>query len=446
MPGKKKKPFIDKKNAVTFHLVHRSQKDPLQASEDASKHVLLQAGSKKALEKQKEEERKFGVFYDDEYDYMQHLRETNEAYELEPVDDGRISAKKEQQAVKIQLPSTAFASDIETQVGLLNKAAPSRGPKLDWDPDIVAALDEDFAFDDPNNQLEDNFMELANAEGEFGEEEGEFDSDECDMDSNDANMSDDEMRGFPGDQMFMEEETKSRFTSYSMSSSVIRRNEGLTLLDDRFEKFYEQFDNTEIGPLDHEDIEGAVDQKSYMLNTILEEFEKEQDIKKLKDVVDENTGEEMDANSDESEEEKDMVNVEIEEPGEKWDCESILSTYSNIYNHPKLIEEPSKSREKKIELTSRLGIPNESLKKPGLSRKQIEQAERDARVADRASTYRPKDESAQEKKERKQAIKEERKERRQEKKANKKAFTEEKIRLEKEMKNLKNNLQGVKIV
>lgn len=27
---------------------------------------------------------------------------------------------------------------------------------------------------------------------------------------------------------------------------------------------------------------------------------------------------------------------------EKWDCESILSTYSNIYNHPKLIQEPPK--------------------------------------------------------------------------------------------------------
>ena len=34
----------------------------------------------------------------------------------------------------------------------------------------------------------------------------------------------------------MDEETKSRFTNYSMSSSVIRRNDGLTLLDDRFEK------------------------------------------------------------------------------------------------------------------------------------------------------------------------------------------------------------------
>lgn len=25
---------------------------------------------------------------------------------------------------------------------------------------------------------------------------------------------------------------------------------------------------------------------------------------------------------------------------DKWDCESIISTYSNIYNHPKLISEP----------------------------------------------------------------------------------------------------------
>lgn len=47
---------------------------------------------------------------------------------------------------------------------------------------------------------------------------------------------DEDMRGDYGDRMFMDEETKSRFTSYSMSSSVIRRNEGLTLLDDRFEK------------------------------------------------------------------------------------------------------------------------------------------------------------------------------------------------------------------
>lgn len=32
------------------------------------------------------------------------------------------------------------------------------------------------------------------------------------------------------------EETKSRFTDYSMSSSIIRRNENLQLLDDQFEQ------------------------------------------------------------------------------------------------------------------------------------------------------------------------------------------------------------------
>lgn len=42
-PHRKKKAFIDKKKAVTFHLVHRSQKDPLAADEKAPQHVLLPA-------------------------------------------------------------------------------------------------------------------------------------------------------------------------------------------------------------------------------------------------------------------------------------------------------------------------------------------------------------------------------------------------------------------
>ena len=41
LQGKRKKPFIDKKSAHSFQLVHRSQKDPLQADEESSKHVLL---------------------------------------------------------------------------------------------------------------------------------------------------------------------------------------------------------------------------------------------------------------------------------------------------------------------------------------------------------------------------------------------------------------------
>ncbi len=41
-------------------------------------------------------------------------------------------------------------------------ASCSPGPRLDMDPDIVAALDEDFDFDDPENMLEDDFVVKAN--------------------------------------------------------------------------------------------------------------------------------------------------------------------------------------------------------------------------------------------------------------------------------------------
>lgn len=43
-----------------------------------------------------------------------------------------------------------------------------------------------------------------------------------------------------------------------------------------FPKLYEQYDDTEIGALDHEDLEGGVDQGSDLLNTILDQFEEQQ--------------------------------------------------------------------------------------------------------------------------------------------------------------------------
>lgn len=107
------------------------------------------------------------------------------------------------------------------------------GPRLDLDPDIVAAMDDDFNYDDPDNELEDNFMKLANVEGE---ERSDFGSDfGSDENYNDEEL--DEVASLDRSQhTFADEETKSRFTEYSMSSSVMRRNEQLTLLDGRFEK------------------------------------------------------------------------------------------------------------------------------------------------------------------------------------------------------------------
>lgn len=37
--------------------------------------------------------------------------------------------------------------------------------RLDLDPDIVAAMDDDFNFEDPDNELDDDFVTIANQAG-----------------------------------------------------------------------------------------------------------------------------------------------------------------------------------------------------------------------------------------------------------------------------------------
>jgi len=86
------------------------------------------------------------------------------------------------------------------------------------------------------------YFRRSDAEDEDEWEDVEKDSDEKDSCSNDEEydsegpLSDDGVNGQTKEFLFMQEETRSRFTEYSMTSSVIRRNEQLTLLDDRFEK------------------------------------------------------------------------------------------------------------------------------------------------------------------------------------------------------------------
>ncbi|KRT82029.1 hypothetical protein AMK59_5292, partial [Oryctes borbonicus] len=126
-------------------------------------------------------------------------------------------------------------------------------------------MDDDFDFSDPENQLEDNFIELADAEGSSDERDElcpleehkrneqayleESENGSCEEDDSNFNSEErDELCSLEGPQYsFKDEETKSRFTEYSMSSSIMRRNEQLTLLDNRFEKMYASYDDNEIG-------------------------------------------------------------------------------------------------------------------------------------------------------------------------------------------------------
>ncbi|XP_038673033.1 protein LTV1 homolog isoform X1 [Scyliorhinus canicula] len=468
MPHRKKKPFIQKKSSVTFHLVHRSQKDPLVADEKAPQRVLLPTERADA-QKRKEEERKYGVFFDDAYNYLQHLKEVSPVAELVPSSlplkedqdtltsgDGQLEEKVQQIPThSINLPSSVFASEFEEETGLLNKAAPVRGPRLDLDPDIVAALDDDFDFDDPDNILEDDFVVKAVAKGSEEDAQAHSDDDEEWEDTEDEDcdstgaLSDDggsriasnegREREFP----FLEEETRSRFTTYSMTSSVIRRNEQLTLLDDRFEKLFEEYDDDEIGALDHHELEGCIQVDSTRLNEVISDYHTQ----KAKDCqMPDDLGPRGDVLLKEVEEEKEETEMlVIEEPTEQWDCESILSTYSNLYNHPKLITDPPKLNQ--IKVSKKTGVPLDVLPKRNLTAKQLERLET-INISDlpRVSTQpRPRDESKSERKIRKQTIKGERKERRMEKKANRDAFKLEKTRQEQVALNLRQNLQGIKL-
>lgn len=76
-------------------------------------------------------------------------------------------------------------------------------------------------------------------EYELNESRNEYDESDISSEGN-MNLDDeeaDDVHSLNGPQYtFKEEETKSRFTEYSISSSVMRRNKQLTLLDDKFEQ------------------------------------------------------------------------------------------------------------------------------------------------------------------------------------------------------------------
>ncbi|XP_063237824.1 protein LTV1 homolog [Bacillus rossius redtenbacheri] len=480
MPKGKKK-FIDRKSAVTFHLVHRSQQDPLINDEDAPQHVLLptvekttKAGgpeSQAELEQRKEEQRKWGISWDDGYDYLQHLRGAGEGPESELV-RYRIMAPQPpaDKAAKLKLPSSVFASSVEEDVGLLNLAAPHPGPRLDLDPDVVAAMDEDFNYDDPDNMLDDDFVQLANG----GIDGGEENDDSSDLDSieeeedvssggsaGSGEASDDDVASLRGSQFtFADEETKSRFTNYSVSSSVIRRNEQLEILDSRFEKMFAGYDDNEIGALDCEEIDGYLAPDSDAVLRCAEEFSRDRESlgrepgPSARDV-------EMGAVSS-GEEEGELVALEVRDR-DRLDCESVLSTYSNLYNHPTLIAEPAVSR--RIRVSARTGMPAGVLDPAPAGRLTARAlARHDATAAGprRAApdgdgtetvlsslsvlSLRPRGERAEGRRERKKSLKEYRKERRLEKKANTLAFKEEKKRQERNALNMRASLQTVRIL
>ncbi|KAF0290286.1 Protein LTV1 [Amphibalanus amphitrite] len=355
-----RKRFIDKDKSVTFQLVHRSQRDPLVADPSAPQRVLLEVEDPKADAKlsQREQQMKYGIYFDDDYNYLQHIKPSRKQDVVWLESASAAKRKKKRHAASLpqeegadadadaavaaaapgpslQLPSSVFASHVEEDVGLLNRAAPDYGPPAEIESELAEVMDDDFT-PGPEDELEDNFFELAGglASDNESEEEIEFEvSDDEQLDSDDDFDEEAMLR------LMKKPQARSQFTEYSTTSQGVLSTVAMEALNERFENFMGQYEDLEVGGLETEEIAGALDPNSDRLLALADEFQKAKEKPTIEKDVDLREYEE-------DEEKDDMVSITVYENAkeDRMDCESILSTYSNTRNRPKLIDAPNNSK------------------------------------------------------------------------------------------------------
>ncbi|KAI3641734.1 hypothetical protein MIR68_000224 [Amoeboaphelidium protococcarum] len=291
-----KKPFIDKKNARTFHVVHRSMRDPLAYDEDANQYVLKEISDNQQRPAQDDDDHnhddeyseleddsdvmvgeaaKYGIYYEDqmEYDYLQHLREVGQSQDAVLIEAPKKNIVPDTRT-DLDLPNEIFASrreiDAELYHGLkaddLNDNVGLREEMLDPDVrDVMEALSEAEEYQDA---FDEDFIKELNAGAEDYEDGSDFnddlDSDDLDFDSDVASISDDAIEVKRPTKPIMNAKNAplnrvkkmsklEALSSMSLSSSVLPRNDKLSLLDDQFDKVMNQYEDDCIGELQPED-------------------------------------------------------------------------------------------------------------------------------------------------------------------------------------------------
>ncbi|KPM07766.1 LTV1-like protein [Sarcoptes scabiei] len=495
--GRKKKPFIDKKNSITFKLVGRSQQDPLFVDETAPQYVLVEKKTKQEVlidgdekkcskyksskDSRREEQIKYGIYFDDDYNYLQHLIDIDDL-----TTQNEIDFEPKESKAKILLPSSVFESTVKEKEDINKRAALPVGPQPDWDADIVAAMADDFDFDDPNNQINDDFVvqamqplenddcieecddNLSTCGYDGSDNEADDQDSKNSVQHNQALLSNVNLRRYFGldnnddDDQTYKTSASTHFTEYSMSSSVLPRNENLKTLDERFEQMFikEYADEIEIGGLDSDDIRGEIDPNQSELiaklskeyqdfrNGIIDEDHDSRDaiefIRQRLGPIGENDENDGNLSGFESSDEDEREIIEIVNPARKndddrLDCETILSINESLYQstllndvvdrYGRVRSKPSTSR---IIINPRTGMPSNKIDSV-IMKSQSKSNDQMSEIRSRLSelSHRPKHETSEERTLRKKELKELRSLRRMEKKANRLAFNREKILLHK---------------
>uniref|UniRef100_A0AC35UAB3 Protein LTV1 homolog n=1 Tax=Rhabditophanes sp. KR3021 TaxID=114890 RepID=A0AC35UAB3_9BILA len=417
--GGKRKAFISRKEALQFSVVQRSVRDPLIHNTDIGENILKPIGTKYVTSDDCEERISYGVYYDDDYDYLKHMKSRDEVVsndvEIELIPAAGFSK------AKVAMPSNLF----ETKGVELVKEEVDILPGEDVDDDIMEVLDGRFDFEDPSNELDDHFFAEFKKDVEEEEEYEDEDEFEDTQDERKFYMDKKNFVKFDGDNESVGEwdDQKTRFTNYSMSSAVIKRDDGLATIDEKFETFYAEYDDEKLGEipsLDAHEVIGHLETDDNQFKMLMADAQfkmpslprqkmsdRERDIAHSAIIGDDQP--------------EDYTKMKISAPKyakQKWDVESITSTYSNIYNHPKSIGEvPSRKRIIKESISEDMEEGSES---------------DDESVVSGVSTmsFRPKGETSEERRLRKKAVKEQKRARRVEKSGNKEAFKMEKKRID----------------
>ncbi|KIJ66375.1 hypothetical protein HYDPIDRAFT_86517 [Hydnomerulius pinastri MD-312] len=252
-------------------------------------------------------------------------------------------------------------------------------------------------------------------------------------------------------------------SGYSMSSSSMYRTEALLTLDERFDQLMEKEYGSDDDAFDDEEAETASTSSSLSssapdLITSREDFAAMVDDfmdnyellgRKLKPVLPGESGankletlrramgqdERVRVQTGDEDEEGEEADDELfrayhaKEKEDRWDCETVLTTYSNLENHPRIIQARTSKFVPKIKLDPRTGLPSvDADTKIDKARRKLEDLDEEDEPAERVvkqTITRPRDESKEDKKARKQAVKAERQARRVDKKATKEQFDTE---------------------
>ncbi|KAI6241129.1 Protein LTV1-like protein [Aphelenchoides fujianensis] len=379
--GKKKKFFIDKHEPqTTYRLV--------SAVEEAEKRKFAPNAAivnvTEVTPDELAEREKWGIYFSDNYNYLSHLKAKDESTEQDGVQTTQIAVPQsavQQPTTIVERNGLEFLLDGGKKAKSAVKFA-DQPPEVDVeegiDPEILAALELDGEFDGDEGDFPDDFCAQA---GGFELPEGRRIFEEIRKTAEVGGSSDEEEED---EEMGGNKNLRPAQHANDATRSILKpapANPDRKELDERFEQFYEHMD--ESG--DEEEDEAA-------------------------------------GRRAEGDAETEKIEVAVRSKRARWDCESIVSTYSNLHNHPTVIREEPKRKT--------AGLTKKDLRQLNEESTEMEVDVVSTRTGRSVCTVRSRGETTEERRERKAAVKAERRERREERKANKTAFKEEKKKMD----------------